>query len=273
MSPSPLVTTPESGAPFIRGLKTQARVIGALLLRELHTRYGRENIGYLWMVGEPMILAGAVAAIHGSEHATMFGSDFPVIPFAIIGYTTFIIFRSIFGRSAAALESNMPLLYHRVITIFDIRASRALLECASMTATMALLIGLAFMLGLSDLPYRPLNLMLALVLMTWFAFAVGMATCSLTYHSPLAERLVHPISYLLMPLSGAFFVLEWIPDPYQTILSYFPMTLILEEARYGMFQVAKDNFVDIPYIISCNLFLTLCGLLALRITRRHVHLS
>ena len=41
-------------ASFASALATQFRVIGALILRELHTRYGRENIGYLWMIGEPM---------------------------------------------------------------------------------------------------------------------------------------------------------------------------------------------------------------------------
>ena len=32
------------------------RVIGALLLRELLTRYGRNNIGFLWLFVEPRVL-------------------------------------------------------------------------------------------------------------------------------------------------------------------------------------------------------------------------
>ena len=45
------------------GLRIQARVIGALMMRELHTRYGRENIGYLWLILEPMFLATAVGLL------------------------------------------------------------------------------------------------------------------------------------------------------------------------------------------------------------------
>jgi ABC-type polysaccharide/polyol phosphate export permease len=30
-------------------------VLGALLIRELLTRYGRHNIGFLWLFVEPMI--------------------------------------------------------------------------------------------------------------------------------------------------------------------------------------------------------------------------
>ena len=41
--------------------RLQLTVIWALILRELHTRYGRENIGFLWVVGEPILFCGGVA--------------------------------------------------------------------------------------------------------------------------------------------------------------------------------------------------------------------
>jgi capsular polysaccharide transport system permease protein len=271
MSSSPQIDGQEFKPSLLTGLAVQFRVIGALIMRELHTRYGRDNIGYLWMIMEPMLLAGTLAVIHNDTTGYM-GSSLPVLTFTIIGYTTFIIFRGIFGRSSGALESNLTLFYHRSITILDVLISRAVLEFAGVTATMVLLLTLVYLLGMSDPPYRPLHLVAAFVLMTWFSFAIGMVTCSLCYHSKLAERLVHPISYLLMPTSGAFYLLEWLPDPYQTWLSYFPMTLILEEARYGMFELASSEFVDPLYVIEVNLFCTLCGLLAIKITRRHVHL-
>src|ERR1700761_385380 len=110
---------------FRRGLAVQANVIGALIMRELHTRYGRENIGYLWMILEPSLLAIAVASLHqGGSH----GAGLPPVPFAIGGYCNFMIFRSIVGRGETAIEANKPLLFHRSVTIFDMLASRALLE-------------------------------------------------------------------------------------------------------------------------------------------------
>jgi len=32
------------------GWRIQARVIGALMIRELNTRFGRDNIGFLWIM-------------------------------------------------------------------------------------------------------------------------------------------------------------------------------------------------------------------------------
>jgi len=41
----------------------QWRVVRALFLRELITRFGRDNLGVLWLVGEPMIFTLGVATL------------------------------------------------------------------------------------------------------------------------------------------------------------------------------------------------------------------
>src|SRR5271156_3351563 len=107
----------ESRSNFLTGLRIQANVVGALIMRELHTRYGRENIGYLWMVLEPMTLALAVSSLHVLQKGSQFGSDIQPVPFTICGYCVFIIFRQIVSRSEGLLEANAPLLYHRMVTL------------------------------------------------------------------------------------------------------------------------------------------------------------
>lgn len=41
---------------FWESLAIQRRVIGALLMREIITRYGRNNIGFLWLFVEPLLM-------------------------------------------------------------------------------------------------------------------------------------------------------------------------------------------------------------------------
>lgn len=256
---------------FAQSAAMQMRVVGALLMRELHTRYGRDNVGYLWMILEPMLLAAAVSTMHANEKIR-FASDIRPVPFAIVGYSSFIIFRGIFTRAEGALESNMPLLYHRMVTIFDILLSRALLESAGASVTMIILLLFATSLGVADLPYRPLDLLLGIFLMTWFSFAASMLCCAITHESRLAERLVHPFTYILMPLAGTFYMLKWIPEPYRSYLWYLPLVQIFEQTRYGEFETATNDYVSLVYVIGCCLFMTWTGMLALRVTRRHVHL-
>lgn len=257
---------------FMRAARVQARVIGALLLRELHTRYGRENIGYLWMIAEPMMLAAAVAGMHAGT-VSHFGSDIRPVPFALIGYGVFIIFRGIFTRAEGTIESNAPLLYHRMVTILDMLTSRALLDGAGVGATVLLLIGGITLLDLGSLPVRPLWLLLAMGYMIWFSWAAAMCCCAGTHDNRLVGRLIHPCTYLLMPIAGGFYQLYWIPEPYKTWLWYTPMVHIFEMARYGQFENAKPTYINLDYLTGWCLALTVIGLLSVRLIRRHVHLS
>jgi capsular polysaccharide transport system permease protein len=257
---------------FLRGLKTQANVIGALLMRELHTRYGRDNIGYLWIIGEPLILATSVGLLH-LTNSTLYGTDIQPVPFALIGYCTYVVFRNTYNRAEGTLESNMPLLYHRMVTVFDMLLARSLLEGAGVGLAMFILLGISSMLGLATLPFRPMWLILAVLLITWFGFAMSLIIVSGTHHQKFLARLVHPSSYVLMPLSGAFYILHWLPQPYQTWMSWFPMTLIFEMARYGEFEGASDEFINVTYVVCWCGALTIAGMLGTRIVRRHVHLN
>lgn len=255
-----------------RGLAVEKRVVGALIMRELHTRYGRENVGYLWLFLEPMTLASAIGLLHAGGHGH-YGSDIKAVPFAILGYSIFIMFRGMVTRSEGVLESNTPLLYHRVVTIFDMLLARGLLEGAGTFVTFVVLMSFVTLIGIGDVPARPLELMAGVGLMFWISFALSMLICAGTHENRLVARFVHPITYVLMPVSGAFFQMSWIPEPYRSWLGWLPLTHIFELLRYGQFGSATNTYVDGPYVVGCCMILTLFGLLAIRITRRHVHLS
>jgi capsular polysaccharide transport system permease protein len=246
-----------------RALVIQGRVIGALIMRELHTRYGRDNVGYLWMILEPMMLAVAVSAIHIGQ-GLHFGGDVRPVPFAIIGYGIFIIFRGIFTRAEGTLESNRPLLYHRMVTILDMLVARAILEGAAVGMTVIILLAMAVVLEMATLPPRPLLVLLAMFYMIWI---------SATNDNKLVARLIHPGTYLLMPIAGGFFMLGWIPEPFRSILWYVPFVHIFELARYGQFEACKPDYFDLTYLTGWCLSLTVIGMLSIRIVRRHVHLS
>jgi len=263
-------------SPFgrlVTGFRVQRRVIGAMILRELHTRYGRDNIGYLWLIGEPMILASIITLIHATTPSTHFASDIGAVPFTIIGYTIFIIFRGVFNRSEGAIHANQTLLHHQMVSIFDILLARAIIEVAGCFIVLCILLLLASALGYADLPERPLYLLSAVGFMAWWSFALGTLAAVYTYGSEALARLMHPFSYFMIPLSGAFYQMSWLPASWQQTLSWFPMPLIFEQARYGQFRSASDTYVAPGYVAVVCAILTAWALSALRRLRRHVHVS
>jgi capsular polysaccharide transport system permease protein len=266
-----MTDTPAPGTSRLhQGWTTQLRVFRGLVLRELHARYGRENLGFIWVIVEPMILATAITLIHLSQPSHSADTD-SVAAFAIIGYTIFIIFRNTFNRAEGAIEANQPLLYHRMVTIFDIIVARALMDIIACYAVTVVLLSLAIALGLAEVPARPYHLLVAALLMGWFTMALTLIAACITYRNELWSRQLHVISYLTIPISGAWFSLSRLPPEFQDKLKWFPMTLIFEQARYGQFSSSSSEFVDPGYVAACSAGLTFLGLLLARRLRGRVH--
>lgn len=265
-----MATTP-SDRSFYHSLILQLDVIGALVMRELHSRFGRSNIGYLWMVGEPLMLATVIGMLHAFQPGHL-GSSMPPVAFSLVGYCIFIIFRGIFNRAESLLESNLPLMYHRMISVLNLSVARTVVESAGCITTFVLLYGIAILIGYAELPARPLIAMAGIAWIIWLSFALGLNVTAITLDRPTLGRLVHPISYFMMPLSGAFVAMEWLPPYVQKAMDWNPMANAFEIIRYGMFDTASDQHLFPGYLTACCAFLTYAGLIGVRRVRNRIHM-
>ena len=250
----------------------QINVIGALLLRELHTRFGRDNIGYLWAVMEPGLLAAAVTVMHVAS-ASRTGFGLAPVPFWVVGYTPFCMFRFMVLRSEAAIESNRTLLYHRMVTIMDMAIARNLLEFASAAMALVILLGFAWLCGLGNLPDRPILMFSGMGQLWLLSFGLSLVVTAAADNSTVVQRIVHPATYVCLPLSGAFFLLKWVPHPVRDYLAWSPLMSPFEEIREGQFASLDSHYIDRTYVLTWAFVLILVGTVAIRITRRRMHLE
>ncbi len=258
-----------SATPLRRSLAIQARVIGALLMREILTRYGRHNIGFLWLFVEPMMFTVGVTALWtfvGAHHS----SSLPIAAFALTGYSTVLLWRNMPGRLCGSIEPNLALMYHRNVKVIDIFASRLLLEAAGVTCSFVIL-GIFFtLIGWTQPPEDILKVMLAWFLMTWFGVSLAVLIGAWSSISELVDKIWHPLAYLLFPLSGAAFMVDWLPPIAQKYFLYIPMVNGVEFLREGYFGSAVHAHYDIPYTAFICLCLNLLGLAMLREASRRV---
>lgn len=259
------------GAVLREGFRVQCRVIGALMMRELHTRYGRENIGYLWLILEPLLLATAIGLLH-ARSPSHFGGDITPIPAALVGYCNFMTFRQIISRSEGALEANVSLFYHRTISPFDLLFSRALLEQAGTFVAFCILMGLAVAVGVANPPARPAYVGLGILLMLLLSFSLSMVVCGLTHERHAVGRMIHPLTYVMMPLSGAFFTMHTLPKEVRDVLLAIPLAHVFEILRYGWFKSARSEYIDPGYLASWILGSMLLGLLLITVARKRIHM-
>lgn len=237
----------------------QLRVIGALLMREVLTRYGRHNIGFLWLFVEPMMFTLGVAALWTAMKATH-GSNLPIIAFAITGYSTVLLWRNMPGRCAGAIGPNLSLMYHRNVKVLDVFLSRIILEIAGTTISFIVLTITFSTLGWMEYPEDLLKTVIGWLLLCWFSGALAVFIGCLSERSEIAEKIWHPTSYLLFPLSGAVFMVEWLPDAGKNVVLLLPMVHCVELIREGFFGRHVQAHYSISYVATFCLVLTFLAL-------------
>ena len=265
-------TTFEQPPSLREGWRIQRRVIGALILRDLHTRFGRRNLGYFWLFAEPLMLGLTIAAMHlahGTDNRT---AALSVFAFFAVGYSLFYMFRSVVSRAAGGIGAGKALLYHRVITPIDFLYARHALEAAACGVVIALTCFAVWVVD-GTLPEDPLKMVFALLLMLWICHGLALMVAALSERSEVAERLTHPLIYLQMPVSGAFFLVEWLPPQMQEWVLYNPLVHIYELLRDGQFGEKIHTTYDVGYVVAIAAICQLLGLCAVRAVRRHMEIE
>lgn len=245
--------------PLLNSFKIQCRVIGALLMREVLTRYGRHNIGFMWMFVEPMLFTLGVAALW--TFAKVGHSTMPIVPFAVTGYSSVLLWRNMPNRCSGAINPNLALMYHRNVKVFDIFASRIVLEFFGATISFIILCLFFTFIGSMALPENIFKILIGWTMLTWFGASLALVIGSLCELSEVVEKVWHPVTYLLFPLSGAMFMVEWLPELARKLILLLPMVHGVEILREGYFGSAVTAHYNIPYMAFICLCLTFLGLL------------
>jgi len=269
MASLPASDTPAAPPSLRQALRVQWRVIDALLRREMLTRYGRHNIGFLWLFVEPMIFTIGVTILWTATKS-VHGSDLPISAFALTGYSSVLLWRNMPGRCIGALQNNLALMYHRNIKVFDIYIARLLLEFGGATISFASLSLLFIAVEWMAPPEDFLQVATGWLMLAWFGSALAIGLGSLSHLSELVDKLWHPFSYLLFPLSGAAFIVAALPPFAQDIVLYIPTVHGIEFVREGFFGPRARATYDLAYLVPFNLVLTLIALIALRYVSRRV---
>lgn len=265
-----MINLPAEISAWKQSLTIQRRVISALLMREIMTRYGRHNIGFFWLFVEPMLFTLAVTLLWSGLKMNHV-SSLPITAFAVTGYSSILLWRNMPGRLIASVEPNLALMYHRHVKIIDIFMSRLLLEFMGATISfIALTIGFT-MVGWMNLPEDLFQVIQGWLMLTWFGGALAIWLGALSEDHDIIEKLWHPLAYIIMPLSGAAFVVSSMPTAVQNAVLYLPMVHAVEFLREGYFGSVMVAKYDMAYMAACNLALTILGLAkTLKISREVV---
>ena len=236
----------------------QKRVIGALLMREIITRYGRNNIGFLWLFVEPLLMTLIIVLLWKFIRADQY-STLNMVAFVITGYPLVMMWRNVSNRAIGAISANASLLYHRNVRVLDTLFARMLLEIAGATIAQIAIVGVLILIGWIPTPADVFYMLMAWLLMAIFAIGLGLVICSIAFKVEAFGKIWGTFSFVMLPLSGVFFFVSSLPQQAQQYVLWMPMVHGTEMFRQGYFGASVVTYESISYIVLCNLVLLLLG--------------
>jgi capsular polysaccharide transport system permease protein len=253
-------------------LATHRRVIWALLMRELSTRYGRHNIGFLWLIGEPLVFAGCVTLMW-SLIKPEFEHGIRVIPFVVTGYMSIILSRHMINHGMNCVKANVDLLYHRHITITHLFISRLLLEFIGVTFAFFVIFSVLLLLGQMTPPKNLPLFYAGWGLLAWMGVGLALIFGALAEMFEFMERVVGVITYIMVPLSGTFYFAAWIPPEFRRFVLLLPFIHPVEMIRAGFFGEFVTTYYDVAYAVAWCASMTFLGLVLVQFIRSRVEIE
>lgn len=248
-----------------RSAAIQSRVIGALMIRELKTRFGAHQLGYLYVILEPVLVTAIVAGINSYQSLPPLGM--PPVPFFILGFITLRCFSMVVTRSEAAIRGNRFLLLHPVVKSLDLVIARTLLEAAISAIVMALLLSVVWAVGWGGPPHDLLRVIFAFGLAVALGLGIGLNIAAIAMFTSVFERLMGPLTLLCLIFSATFVSMAQLPPAIRETCLYNPITHVQEMLRTAYFPGFEHSYADPDYLARWIVLSLFFGLIAERLTR------
>ncbi|MCW9043948.1 MAG: ABC transporter permease [Pseudopelagicola sp.] len=242
---------------------TGIRVIAALILREMATRYGRSPGGYVWAFLEPLggiiILSFAFSLL---IRTPSLGTSF--ILFFATAYLPLQVYSTVSMTTQHSLNFSRALLRYPVVSWIDAILARFILNglTTSLVTYILLAVILIFTGTRSVLVFVPLIQAVGLALLV--GLGVGAFNCVVGGFFPLWERVWQIGTRPLFLASGVFYIYEDLPRIAQDILWFNPLMHITGLMRTGVFTTYHPEYISKTYVAFFGLFFLFFGLLLLR---------
>ncbi|MBL4806813.1 MAG: ABC transporter permease [Rhodobacteraceae bacterium] len=228
------------------------RVLLAMIIREMNTRYGRTWGGYIWAILEPVAMIALLSLAFGQFiHTPPVGDSFVI--FYASGYIPFYFYSEIASATSSAVVFNKPLMHFPAVTPLDAVFARFLLSMLTLTV-----VAVIVYIGIGVLAGWPRGVDLKAVLVSLAAASLlglgsGTLNCVLFPFSPVWMRIWMVINRPLFLVSGVFFTFESMPNQIQEILWYNPLVHVVGIMRTGIFPSYDADYVSLLFIFGLGL--------------------
>jgi capsular polysaccharide transport system permease protein len=241
----------------------QGRVLFAMVMREMTTRFGRTAGGYVWAVLEPAATVAMLVAIFSqiSRHPPL-GDSFGL--FYATGYMVFNIYKDISGSVSAAISANKALLTFPRITVVDAIIARFILQFLTSIFVFFLVITFLYYYTDDQSHIRFGSVFASIAMASALGLSIGIFNSIVFPYSPIWQQVFGIINRPLFLISGVFFLYDDLPVFVRDIIWWNPLIHITSLMRKGFYPIYDPGFVSPAFVLSFSAILFFLGVLLLR---------
>jgi capsular polysaccharide transport system permease protein len=247
-------------------LAVQGRVIGALILRDMRTRFGRSFMGYVIIVGWPLSHLLVLMSIYlVTRRVAPVGSSTPI--FLGTGILPYILCLYPGRMIMTALVQNQPLLYFPIVKTTDVILARGALEMLTAFWVVAIFAVILYIAGVDIAPLHYDEAIQAIVATIFLGFAIG-------FFGAVMYKLTRPwlaiqfgILILMYITAGVFFIPTNLSEDIQFWLWFNPLLHSVEWLRSAYYDGYGYGLLNKAYLVGFAAAAFICGLVIERFTR------
>ena len=247
----------------------QGRVMFAVMLRNIRTRFFGHGLGYLIAIAWPLthILALVVISVFAGR-APPFGESTAL--FIATGTAPFMVFSYVSRFMQMSVLMTRPLLAFPQVKVVDVLFASGVLEVLSSCCVILLLLMLAWFFDIPATPRDIVEAFYALAASVLLGFGVGLVMGVIALAAPIWATIYALLMIVLWVTSGVLFVPDSLPEPLRSMAAYQPVLQVVEWMRSAYYEGYGEGVLDRRYVLEVAVGSIFLGLLLERATRGHV---
>lgn len=251
-------------------VRNRQRIIYALILRDIRTKYSRSALGYFWAIFEPIshLLTLGVMFAYVNEAPPPVGHS--LFEFYCTGLMPYLMFAHIQNEVMASRGSAGALLMLPRVRTTDIMFSKVGLHLATEVFVGIIVFSAFGLAGFQSLPSNILICLGAIGLMALLGLGVGAINMVIQNFLHSWETLFQMIIRLLYFASGIYYSPISMPDFVRNILQWNPVLQCVELFRFGFYPEYHPFWLHVQYTVAFVLISLLLGFSLEKVMRRHM---
>lgn len=250
----------------MKQLRTQMRVIFALILREARVRHGRARLGYTWAIVEPVLMISFLTVLFTQFRAAT-GPDGNFALFFATGVLAFQAYRNTSTYICNAFSANRQLFNYPMVKPIDAALARLILDGSTHFFVIFLVLCFQIIFLNANLPNDIPHMLLAILLLMSLAFGAGLCLAVARRFSQAVFNVYLIIMGPAFFVSCVFYSLASVPKEFRDLLVYNPLVHGIEGFRTGYYAVYAHADVDLFYLFTWAAVLNFLGWVSERVTR------